>query len=234
MTAAGTLERSRPDAVTDPTPAWLRHGPLAVHGGVVVVPGLPDVTACQLLAVEARQVYPSASRQVCDVPTLVDGRGGAPRRALTSAGGGNAQDAVYASAWLHRYLSELCGGTVRPSGNRGSYSYYVEHGDHLDLHLDIVTCDVTVITVLADSTAPDSPGGALVVRRRSVGIPLGELRAGGHGDDEEVVKAPPGHSVVILGGIVPHRVEPIAGPGQRVISALCFQALPDLSASRSG
>ena len=175
------------------------------------------------LCAEAQAHYPTAERQVCDVLSGDDWdwRGGVPPRQLSSAGGGPAQDAYYHSPELSAFLSELCGGPIRPSGGRGSYSYYVAPGDHLGLHLDIVTCDVTVISVLSDS-CPDE-GGSLAVLRNAVGVPLSQLRRS-HRSDEEVVKAPAGTMIVILGGLVPHRVLPITSQGQRVISALCFQA----------
>jgi hypothetical protein len=174
------------------------------------------------LCAEAETNYASADRQVCDVVTSdnCDGRGGVPPRQLSTAGGGPLQDKLYLSPYLRSYLSEMCGGPVRPSGSRGSYSYYVAPGDHLGLHLDIVTCDITVICVLADSS-PDN-GGALAVRRGNVGVPLSELRRSPH-IGEEAVKAPAGSTIVILGGLVPHRVVPMT-KGQRVISALCFEA----------
>ena len=87
--------------------------------------------------------------------------------------------------------------------------------------LDIVTCDVTVISVLDDSS-PDE-GGALAVQRGQVGVPLSILRRSPP-VGEEVVKATAGSTIVILGGLVPHRVVPLTA-GQRVISALCFEAV---------
>ena len=189
---------------------------MAVFGDLV------DGRTFGLLSAEAQANYPSSDRQVCNRFAGDDGRGGYPARCLTSAGGGPVQDAVYASRHLHDFLGLLCGGPVRPSGTRGSYSYYVEPGDYLDLHLDIVTCDVTVITVLTDTSPQD--GGALAIRRDSVGARLSSLRATCHAN-EEVIKASAGRHVVILGGLVPHRVLPLVAGGQRVISALCFEAV---------
>lgn len=219
MIAAGS-----PDVAGSSTfePPWLRQGPLFLSGGVAVVDGLIDSRTLAGLCAEAQANYPLSDRQVCDVFTSdnCDGRGGVPARQLSTAGGGPVQDELYRSPYLRSFLGELCGGPVRPSGSRGSYSYYVAPGDHLGLHLDIVTCDVTVICVLADSS-PDN-GGALAVRRGNVGVPLSVLRRSPH-LDEEPVKAPAGSIIVILGGLVPHRVLPIT-TGQRVISALCFEA----------
>jgi hypothetical protein len=201
---------------------WLLYGPLFRAGGVTVVDGIADPHTMAALCIEAQAQYAFADRQVCDVVTSdnCDGRGGVPPRQLSTAPGGPAQDELYRSASLLALLGRLCGGPIRPSGSRGSYSYYVSRGDHLGLHLDIVTCDVTVISVLADSS-PDH-GGALVVQRGNVGVPLSVLRRSPQAG-EEAVKAAAGSTVVLLGGLVPHRVLPLS-TGQRVISALCFEA----------
>ena len=219
MIAAGCPDVARPSTFEPP---WLRQGPLFLSGGVGLVDGLIDSRTLVDLCAEAQANYALADRQVCHVLTSdnCDGRGGVPARQLSTAGGGPVQDELYRSPYLRSFLGDLCGGPVRQSGSRGSYSYYVVPGDHLGLHLDIVTCDVTVICVLADSS-PDN-GGALAVRRGNVGVPLSVLRRSPH-LDEEVVKAPAGSTIVILGGLVPHRVMRMT-TGQRVISALCFEA----------
>ena len=133
------------------------------------------------------------------------------------------QDALYASPWLHAFLSSQCGLPIVPSGNRGSYSYYVQPGDFLDTHLDIDTCDVTLITVLQDETNPRERAGGLAVYPHQLGAPLSRIRAAPEAG-MSLVKARPGQSIVILGGLVPHRVEPLGPTGQRTISALCFRA----------
>jgi hypothetical protein len=201
---------------------WLLQGPLFRAGGVAVVDGITDHQTMAALSVEAQAQYAVADRQVCDAVTSdnCDWRGGVPPRQLSTASGGPAQDALYRSASLLEFLGRVCGGSVRPSGSRGSYSYYVSRDDYLGLHLDIVTCDVTVISVLADSS-PDH-GGALVVQRGNVGVPLSVLRRSPQAG-EEVVKAAAGSTIILLGGLVPHRVLPL-NTGQRVISALCFEA----------
>ena len=209
--------------MSDPTVRALAEGPLGRAGGVAVFDGVPDAGTCTALAYEAHAAYPESSRQVLENGDGAEGRGGMPARALHTAGAGAAQDALYASPLLHGFLSAQCGTAIVPSGNRGSYSYYVEPGDHLGLHLDVDSCDVTLITVLHDDTDPDDPGGGLAVYPGALGAPLREVRAtpeAGMG----VVKASPGQSIVILGGLVPHRVLPLGPWGQRIISALCFRA----------
>jgi hypothetical protein len=112
---------------------------------------------------------------------------------------------------------------VRPTGTRGSYSYYVHAGDHLGLHLDIETCDVTLISVLRDDAGPDRPSGGLLVHAAHLGRDLHEVRRE-PGRGLGLVKAGPGQSVVLLGGLLPHETVPVDEGGTRVISALCFVA----------
>lgn len=207
----------------DPATQALCAGPLGRGGGVAVFAGLPPADICGALAWEARAAYAKADRQEAPRGDDEDGRGGRPGRALLTAGGGAVQDELYAAPWLPAFLGELCGAPIVPSGNRGSYSYYVQPGDHLDTHLDVLTCDVTVITVLHDDTDPNDPGGGLAVYPHHMGVPLRQVRAAPDGG-VSLVKAAPGHSIVILGGLVPHRVVPIGAHGQRIISALCFEA----------
>jgi hypothetical protein len=215
-------------ALTDPSGGvasqvpWLLQGPMFRSGGIAVVDGIADERTMAALCAEAQANYAMADRQVCDVVASdnCDGRGGVPPRQLSTAPGGPAQDELYRSTHLHAFLSRLCGGPIRPSGSRGSYNYYVAPADYLGLHLDIVTCDVTVISVLSDSSS-DS-GGALAVQRSSIGVPLSVLRSARV--REEIVKASAGSSIVILGGLVPHRVLPLK-TGQRTISTLCFEAV---------
>jgi hypothetical protein len=210
--------------VSDPVQALLAC-PIGRAGGVAVFEGVPDPGTCNALAYEAHASYPESSRQVLDQGDGADGRGGMPARALHTAGAGAVQDALYASAWIHAFLTAQCGTPIVPSGNRGSYSYYVEPGDHLGLHLDVDSCDVTLITVLHDDTDPSDPAGGLAVYPRALGAPLGEVRAAPEAG-MALVKARPGQSIVILGGLVPHRVLPLGATGQRIISALCFRAAP--------
>jgi hypothetical protein len=208
--------------VIDPVGA-LCAGPLGAAGGVAVLDAVPDPGTCHALALEAHGAYGASSRQECADGDYADGRGGVPRRALQTAPGGPVQDGLYASPWLRAVLSAQCGTPVEPSGNRGSYSYYVQPGDFLDTHLDIDTCDVTLITVLHDDTDPSDRAGGLAVYPGRFGAPLRSIRAAPEAG-VAIVKARPGQSILILGGLVPHRVEPLGQAGQRIISALCFRA----------
>jgi hypothetical protein len=204
----------------------LRSTMVTTHGGFAITDTIPDPHTLDALRREAWAAYDTADRQECDTGDGEDGRGGTPRRRLFSAGAGPAQDAFYHDPALAQQLSALCGMSVRRSGSRGSYSYYATEGDYLDLHRDIETCDVTLITVLHDASAASSASGALVVYPDRMSEPLSEIRA--RPDDGAVVlKLLPGQSIILLGGVVPHYVAPVAHGQARVISALCFLAETD-------
>jgi hypothetical protein len=209
--------------VSDRALAALHAGPLGRAGGVAVLDGVPDPATCGGLLHEAQAAYAASTRQERLEGDGAEGRGGMPPRALRSAGGGVVQDALYAAPGLHALLSAQCGAHIVPSGNRGSYSYYVQPGDFLDTHLDVDTCDVTLITVLHDDTDPRDPRGGLAAYPGMLGAPLSGIRAAPE-RGRALIKARPGQSILLLGGLVPHRVEPLGPAGQRVISALCFRA----------
>jgi len=201
----------------------LASGPLARAGGTVIVDGLPGVECAAALLAEAMLCYEHAELQRVSVGDGATGRGGTPPRELYTSGGGPVQDALYATSWLSTYLSQICGAPMAPTGGRGSYSYYVELGHSLGLHLDIDTCDVTLISVLRDDAPPEDPAGSLLVHAEHLGASLDAVRR----DPKRgtaVAKARPGQSIVLLGGLVPHETIPLTGYGPRIISALCFRA----------
>ena len=206
-----------------PAGGRLLDGPLAGAGGVAVVDGLPDPGTTAALLREAMALYPDAEAQIVDRHDGATGRGGIPDRRLRTSGGGPVQDAFYTAPWISDFLSSVCGAPVVPTGGRGSYSFYVEEGDYLGLHLDIDACDVTLITVLRDDAPPGDPSGGLLVHPGHLGASLHEVRglpdpAGG------LVRAAPGQSIVLLGGLLPHETVPVNADHPRIISALCFRA----------
>lgn len=205
----------------DPTTVLMATGPLGWAGGVIVFDGLPPASQSAKLLHEAWEIHGIAQRQFGDPSYLGPPRARTPRRALTSGPGGPLQDRWYADPGLHAFIGEHVGVAVVPSGNRGSYTFYEQPGDRLDLHVDVYDCDVTLITALYDDTHPAGTSGAVVVYRSAIGQPLQAV--GRHAGS--VVKVRPGQSMLILGGLVPHRVLPLDGPGRRIISPLCFRAV---------
>jgi len=211
----------------DPTVVLMSTGALGAAGGVAVVGGMPGSPWFEALAREAFEMQVYAERVRGKSVSEGRPRSRLPGRALASSPGGPVQDAFYADPGLCQFISEQVGISVVPSGNRGSYTYYAEPGDHLDLHVDVDGCDVTLITVLHDSTDVSRSDAGVAVYRSAIGQPLESIDIrGDHGTGHEaaVVKARAGDSILILGGLVPHRVLPLGSSGIRVISPLCFRA----------
>jgi hypothetical protein len=202
--------------------AILRSRLLTECNGFGLYEGVPDPYTFNALFSEASELYPSALVQESWEPDVEERRGGKPRRSLLTSTAGPIQDAWYASTYLRRFLSAQIGLPVRPTGNRGSYSFYARKGDFLDLHRDIDTCDVSVITVIHDNSAATEDSGALVLYPSRIGEPLSAIRARPD-DGAKPIKIVPGQTIIILGGVTPHRVIPVAEGQVRIISALCFQ-----------
>jgi hypothetical protein len=193
-------------------------------GGFGVYDGFVDRPIREQLLAEALTLYPGAAYQENWDDDHADGRGGKPRRRLASASGGPVQDELYRSAWLPQMLTEACGTPILPSGNRGSYSYYVRPGDFLDLHLDVDRCDVTMITTLHDNSAETDSSGALLLYPGRIGEPLSAIRARPD-EGASCVKLALGQTIVLFGGLLPHRLLPTAAGQVRIVSVLCFAAM---------
>jgi hypothetical protein len=116
----------------------------------------------------------------------------------------------------------MVGHDLAPTGQVGSYSYYLRAGDHLALHRDVVGCDLAVITCLCDTGGGAGPGGTLLLYPGRNLETLGVIRATPE-QGAIAVSLSPGHSLVLLGGIVPHSVSPVTEGQRRVVSLLCFQ-----------
>jgi hypothetical protein len=204
--------------------AILRSPLLAQGNGFGLYQGLPDPYTFDALVSEAVEQYPSATSQQSWEPDVEELRGGKPRRSLLTSTAGPVQDAWYASDHLSRFVSSLFGLPVVPSGNRGSYSYYARKGDFLDIHRDINTCDVTVITGIYDNSAPADSGGALILYPGRTQDPLSAIRQRPQ-DGAYPIKLLPGQTIIFPGGVIPHYVSPVAEGQLRIISALCFRVL---------
>ncbi len=149
-------------------------------------------------------------------------RGGKPRRKYRSAEGGSVQASLYHAKALSQYLEELLGEPVTRSGEAGSFSYYCEEGDHLDIHRDIEVCDLTLITALKSNIPAHSSGGTLNIftgRTQNRIDAIYQNPTFGY----ESIALQKGQSVLLRGGIAPHAVNPLLLGEQRIISALCFR-----------
>lgn len=217
MNATTLGARPAPPAV----PASLRRSRLLSRGGFDVFSGLLDDSFREHLLAEALGRYGEALE--CDIPAS-DGeevRGGIPARRFLNATGGPVQDAFYRAPWVLDFLRGLTAPSLVPTGERGTYSYYVRAGDFLAIHRDIQTCDLAVITCLQDGAAVGGDGGSLCLYPERFLEPLSAVRAT---PEEGALKLrlDAGQTIALCGGLVPHALLPVAEGQERVVSVLCY------------
>ena len=193
------------------------------HSGFTVFRDLFSTSDFEAILDEASERYREGSEGRVELADGSDGPGGPPRRRLITSNGGAAQDAVYQSADLRRFLTSLCGIPVTPAGRLGSFNYYTRDADFMGLHLDVDPCDLVVLTVLKDHSKPNDPGGATRVYPRHLGRSLSSVRRD-RGAGAVTLKLLAGQSIVMFGGLVPHEIVPVHAGQRRIVSALCFRA----------
>ncbi len=206
-----------------PFPDALARSPLMARGGFGIYEGVADRATLGRLRSEAAASVRSLLRTDVAEGDGEEVRGGSPRRRFFSASGGPSQTAFYLSNELQSFVAGETALPIRPTGAGATFSYYVDPGDFLDIHRDIYTCDVAVITCLADS-APDSDSGALRVYPSRVREPLSSIRASAD-DGAFTFRLQSGQTIVLYGGIVPHAVLPVAAGQRRVVSVMCYEAV---------
>ncbi len=208
-------------------PVIIQHSPLYQRDGYVLIKHLLEPANLAQLQRESLALNSQASENLMLETDHTGfeinfGRGGSPARKFLSAQGGAAQDAFYQSPALTIKLEKLCQTRIKPTGARGTYSYYARDGDFLALHRDILQCDLTLITCLFDHTkgAANSLGGVLRLYPNHSLQPLSSINPHSSSTD---LRLKVGQSIALLGGIVPHEVLPTS-PGQiRIVSVLCFE-----------
>ena len=168
-------------------------------GGFELVDGLlPETRRDEMLA-EAMRLYAEAyasNRPYSDGEEI---RGGSPARRFLSSQGGPIQDQFYHDSWLAGFLAERTGTHVAPTGERGTFTYYVRPGDHLAIHRDVQACDVAVISCLHENARPEQIGGCLALYPDRVYEPLSSIR---RTQQNGAVRFPArtGATIVLFGG----------------------------------
>lgn len=206
-------------------PEAIRNSPLMRNGGFDVFERLPDRNTCAQLLDEARRCLATARSSEIAVSDDEEVRGGQPARRFVSASGGAIQTAFYRDRSVIRFIETLCNAPVLPTGGRGTYTYYARPGDHLALHRDIETCDVALITCLLDRHGSGSSGGVTRLYPERQNERLSQIRA-----SPELgaisVRVRVGQAMVMFGGMVPHAIMPLGFGEIRIVSVLCYRALP--------
>jgi hypothetical protein len=209
-------------AASAPAGAWdrLRRSELVAAGGAVVTSFL-DAPAVARLRAEAFDAHKRAQTSRRDDPN--DGVRGDPDRWLESAPGGPELDSLYRSEAVFDLLEGLTGLAWRRTGEAGAFSYYRLPGHHLGLHRDIDSCDLACITCVHDQAQfAGGASGALCLYPSRTGEVLSDIRATPeHGAVH--IHLVPGQTLVLLGGLVPHRLLPMATGHVRIVAPLCYQ-----------
>ncbi len=205
-------------------PAAIAASALYASGGFVIIPDLLASEALEELAAEAFSARSTGQRNIFAFSDGTEGRGGAPGRAFTSANGRDVQWRLFSSPAVLRSLANICGIAAAPSGG-GTYTYYDQPGDFLALHRDVVSCDLAVITCLAD-IGLGADGGGLMVYPGYTKEPLSRVREAGRAAAVPVPLSR-GETVALLGGIVPHEVAPMPPGRERIVSVMCCRVAGD-------
>jgi hypothetical protein len=196
------------------------------RGGGFAVARVVNPRAVDVLAREALRLMPSAQpSEVYRSPEDEDGPGrGNPARHYETADSGPALQRLYEATGIRRVLQRATGLDWEPSGPAGCYLYYREAGHYMGVHRDIEICELALITCVYESGAPPrGPSGALQLWPGRGDEALTQIRR-----DREAgrvaVHLRPGDSVLLLGGLIPHAVAPVAPGHVRITAPLCFVA----------
>ncbi len=224
---AQSQNQSKPNPRANPIPDIIQRSPLYQAGGFVLIEPLLEPSNLAGLQRESLALGSQASENLMLETDrsgfeINFGRGGSPARKFLSSQGGAVQDAYYQSIALTTMLETLCQTRIKPTGARGTYSYYARTGDFLALHRDIVQCDLTLITCLFDHTkgVADSLGGVLRLYPNHNLQALSSINPHSLSTD---LRLEVGQSIALLGGIVPHEVLSTTFGQIRVVSVLCFE-----------
>lgn len=213
----------------DPPPEVLQSRLFAV-GGYLVVQGLFDEETLRDLRAEADSVRPEAERMLVAESDGAEGRGGYPARAYRSGPSGDLHWGLHGCPQMTETLAGVCGFDVAPTGS-GTYSWYEETGDFLALHRDVLQCDIAVITSLTRCEMNPTEG-ELVVYPDFMRDPLSLVRAAGRAAGRSI-PLDRGHTMILLGGIVPHEVAPAGAGQERIVAINCYRVLTAASVDPS-
>lgn len=202
-------------------PEQILQSRLLAAGGYLVVRGLFDEEILQGLRAEAEMARAKAERMLLVDSDGTEGRGGFPARAYLAGNGGDLHWGLHGCQQMADTLDRLCGFAVSATGG-GTYSYYEQAGDFLAVHRDVLQCDVAVITSLTNCAA-DGSTGELVVYPEFIREPLSTVRSVGRASGT-VVPLDRGHTIILLGGLVPHEVAPTCAGQQRIVAINCYRA----------
>lgn len=198
----------------------LRHSTLLRAGGYGIYRRLIEPTWIESMLAEATTGGQRID-QVASGKDTEDIRGGHPARQIVCVEGGPKQDQLFGSAALQSFIANEVKLPIRSCGIRASYSIYAGPQAHLDIHRDVPGCDLALITCLYDSD-PLAGEGAVDLWLDDLMTPLRDIRAHVERRRSRLALLP-GDSLLIHGGMIPHRIPPPGTDRLRVVSLMCFE-----------
>ena len=204
-------------------PTEIMRSPLMKSGGFQVFEGVADEFIWQSLYAEAIRGEKIVENSV-DNPDTEEIRGGVPRRSFLNSSGGEFQRAFYNSPWMLDLLRGLTTPNVEPTGGNGTYTFYAREGDFLDVHRDIIACDVAVITCLRNEGVGVDNSGELCLYPGRLDEPISLIRATPN-EGAVKVRLEERQTIVMYGGIIPHSLLPMGNGQSRIVSVLCYRAI---------
>ena len=214
---SATTQRDRLSIAED---AILR-SPLAAHGGAAVIRLLDDAAVANLSSEALARHSDAVVQEVC-CPGEEFERRGDPDRWLETATGGPLLQSFYDSELARNTIAGLTGVRWRTAGGLGTFSYYRRAGHHLGLHRDLELCDLAVITCVYDDAGDKTSSGVLRLYLSRTNETLEAIRADDRGGVH--VRLSPGESLVLLGGVIAHKLLPMRPGHTRIVAPLCYQA----------
>jgi hypothetical protein len=190
------------------------------QGGYAAVSGMIGRSLLDALKAEAESARPLGQRIALPFSIRTEERGGSPARALRSLPCGQVHRALHASSQLVDAIGEICGVAVTSTGV-GTYHFYEREGDFFALHRDFVGCDVAVITCISQRTT-EHPMGELLVYPNLFHQGLSQVCAAGKAMSVSIPLVP-GDTAILLGGLLPHEVTPVAAGQDRVVAVNCYR-----------
>jgi hypothetical protein len=191
------------------------------YGGAALT-RLADAETIAAMRVEAHACGLAAETARILEPRDEDTRRGDPDRWLDWAPGGPALQAFFLAPHVLETLERITGLPWMPSGQQGSYSYYRRPGQYLGLHRDVDVCDLAIITCV-DERLPPSPGssGLLCLYPDRTRERLSDIRTTPN-EGPVLLRLEPGSSLILLGGMIPHWLMPVAAGHVRIVAPLCY------------
>jgi hypothetical protein len=192
------------------------------YGGAALA-RLADAETIAAMRLEALARGETAETARVLEPRDEDTRRGDPDRWLDWAPGGPALQAFYLAPHVLETLERITGLAWTPSGRQGSYSYYRRPGQYLGLHRDVDVCDLAIITCV-DERLPLSagPSGMLCLYPDRTRERLSEIRRSPD-RGPVLMRLEAGSSLILLGGMIPHWLMPVAAGQVRIVAPLCYR-----------